>query len=130
MGKRLFLATIGTLLLSTLLAAQEIPVEVATAFKRGSSQELSEQLGERVELIIRNQSTTGNRQATTQALEVFFTNYPIRDFRINHQGKRDGSGFLIGTLTTAAGDFRVNCFFRKVQQKYVIHQIRIDKTNE
>ena len=49
---------------------------------------------------------------------------------MNHQGKRDESSFVIGTLTTTKGKFRVNCFLKKVQTQCLIHQIRIDKINE
>ena len=63
-------------------------------------------------------------------MAAFFSNHKVGSFNVNHQGKRDESGFVIGTLMTANGNFRVNCFFRKVQNKYVIHQIRIDKTDE
>ena len=61
---------------------------------------------------------------------IFFAENKVSSFNVNHEGKRDESSFIIGTLGTANGNFRVNCFFRKVQNKYVIHQIRIDKTNE
>jgi len=33
-------------------------------------------------------------------------------------------------LATTNGNFRVNCFLKKVQNQYLIHQIRIDKINE
>lgn len=70
---------------------------------------------------------TSKRQ---KELWLIFAENKVSSFNVNHEGKRDESSFIIGTLGTANGNFRVNCFFRKVQNKYVIHQIRIDKTNE
>ena len=58
------------------------------------------------------------------------TENKVSGFNVNHQGKRDESSFVIGTLATTNGNFRVNCFLKKVQNQYLIHQIRIDKINE
>lgn len=110
--------------------AQDVPVGVIVAFKKGNSQELSRYLGDKVDLIIQNKSTDADKPTTEGAMTDFFSMNKVSSFNVNHQGKRDESSFIIGTLATANGNFRVNCFFRRVQNKYVIHQIRIDKTNE
>lgn len=110
--------------------AQDVPVGVIVAFKKGNSQELSRYLGDKVDLIIQNKSTDADKSTAEGAMTDFFSMNKVSSFNVNHQGKRDESSFIIGTLATANGNFRVNCFFRRVQNKYVIHQIRIDKTNE
>ena len=59
--KKRVLVGMATLLLSlSLLMAQEIPAGVITAFKRGSSQELSKYMGDKVNLVLQ-----GARQALT-----------------------------------------------------------------
>ena len=110
--------------------AQDVPVGVIVAFKKGNSQELSRYLGDKVDLIIQNKSTDADKPTAEGAMTDFFSMNKVSSFNVNHQGKRDESSFIIGTLATANGNFRVNCFFRRVQNKYVINQIRIDKTNE
>ena len=110
--------------------AQDVPVGVIVAFKKGNSQELSRYLGDKVDLIIQNKSTDADKPTAEGAMTDFFSMNKVSSFNVNHQGKRDESSFIIGTLATANGNFRVNCFFRRVQNKYVIHQIRIDKSNE
>lgn len=110
--------------------AQDVPVGVIVAFKKGNSQELGRYLGDKVDLIIQNKSTDANKATAEGAISDFFSQNKVSSFNVNHQGKRDESSFVIGTLVTANGNFRVNCFFRRVQNKYVINQIRIDKTNE
>lgn len=112
------------------LMAQDVPAGVVAAFKKGNSQVLNGYLGDKVELVIQNRTTHADKQTTEKTLFTFFSNNKVSGFNVNHQGKRDESSFIIGTLITANGNFRVNCFFRKVNNKYVIHQIRIDKTNE
>lgn len=130
MGKRILLGTIGMLFFVSVLLAQDVPGGVAAALKKGNAQELGSYLGDKVNLIIQNRSTDSNRQTTVSTMNTFFTDNKVSSFEVNHQGKRDESGFVVGTLTTANGNFRVNCFLKKIQNKYLIHQIRIDKINE
>ena len=130
MRKRVVLLLTGLFIWMSSLFAQDVPVGVIVAFKKGNSQELNRYLGDKVDLIIQNKSTNVDRGTAEGTLSGFFSSNKVSGFNVNHQGQRDESSFVIGTLTTANGNFRVNCFFRRVQNKYVIHQIRIDKTNE
>lgn len=130
MKKRVVLLLTGLFIWMSSLLAQDVPVGVIVAFKKGNSQELNRYLGDKVDLIIQNRTTTADKKTAEGTLAGFFAQNKVSSFNVNHQGKRDESSFVIGTLGTANGNFRVNCFFRRVQNKYVIHQIRIDKTNE
>ena len=130
MKKRLFLLSAGLLFTITMLLAQDVPVGVVSAFNKGNSQELSKYFGDHVELIIQNAPRNESKQLTESNLSSFFASNKVTGFTVNHQGNRDESSFMIGTLVTATGSYRVNCFFRKLQDKYVIHQIRIDKIHE
>jgi hypothetical protein len=130
MRKRIVLLVTALSLSVAILWAQDLPVGVAAAFKKGNSQELGRYLGEKIELVVPGQSGIIDKQSATAALSTFFANHRVTDFQINHQGKRDESSFVIGTLITASGVFRVNCFFRKIQNRYSINQIRINKTND
>ena len=120
MKKRVLLWMAGLVFAVTSLFAQDIPVGVVVAFKKG----------EKVDLVIQNRSTSVDKQTAEGTLASFFNSNKVSGFNVNHEGKREESSFIIGTLTTANGNFRVNCFFRRVQNKYFINQIRIDKTNE
>ena len=130
MKKRVLLGMASLLLSVSLLMAQEIPAGVITAFKRGSSQELSKYMGDKVNLVLQGSSANVDKKKATAMMQEFFTENKVSAFDVNHQGKRDESSFVIGTLTTTKGNFRVNCFLQKVQTQPLIHQIRIDKINE
>ena len=117
MKKRVLVGMTALLLSISLLMAQEIPAGVITAFKRGSS-------------VLQGRSTPVDKQKATAMMQDFFTENKVSGFNVNHQGKRDESSFIIGTLATTRGNFRVNCFLKKVENQYLIHQIRIDKINE
>lgn len=113
-----------------LLLAQEIPTGVVSALKGGRVEQLAIYMGPQVELIMESRKVATNREVTVEKLTDFFANNKAREYSVNHQGKRDESGFIIGTLTTAGGLFRVNCFFKLSENQYIIHQIRIDKSND
>ena len=130
MKKRVLLGMASLLLSVSLLMAQEIPAGVITAFKRGSSQELSKYMGDKVNLVLQGSSANVDKKKATVMMQEFFTENKVNAFDVNHQGKRDESSFIIGTLATTRGNFRVNCFLKKVENQYFIHQIRIDKINE
>ena len=130
MKKRVLVGMTALLLSISLLMAQEIPAGVITAFKRGSSQELSKYMGGKVNLVLQGRSTNVDKQKATAMMQDFFTENKVSGFNVNHQGRRDESSFIIGTLATTRGNFRVNCFLKKVENQYLIHQIRIDKINE
>lgn len=130
MKKRMLLLMIGVVLSVSLAMAQDVPAGVITAFKKGSSVELGKFLGDNVELVIMNQTSNNNKAKAESAMNTFFTQNKVSNFNVNHEGKKSESSFVIGTLNTSTGNYRVNCFLKRVENKYLIHQIRIDKTNE
>lgn len=130
MKKRICLLMAGLFVWLAFAFAQDVPVGVIVAFKKGSSQDLHRYLGEKVDLVIQNETTSADKVLAEGTLENFFAGNQVKGFDVNHQGKRGESSFIVGTLKTAKGNFRVNCFFRRIQNKYFIHQIRIDKTEQ
>jgi hypothetical protein len=107
--------------------AQDVPVGVVVAFKKGSATDMDRYLSNTAELTIGNSLRVNDKENVISSLGKFFTDKKSNGFTVNHKGNRDESGFIIGTLNTADGDYRVNCYFKRLQNKYIIHQIRIDK---
>lgn len=130
MKKQALLGLIMILFSISTLSAQDVPVEFVNAFKKGSAQELSRYLGDKVDMVILNRPTNADKTTAEKSLADFFNRNKVSNFTVNHQGKRDESSFMIGTLVTSNGNFRVNCFFKRSSGGFLIYQIRIDKTNE
>lgn len=130
MEKRILLWLTCIMFAITTITAQEVPTGVVTAFKKGNSKELSTYLGDKIDVVILNKSVATDKTKAVQSLNTFFTQNKVTGFAVNHTGKRDESGFFVGNLNTENGNFRINCFFKRIQDKYLIHQIRIDKANE
>lgn len=129
MEKSALLMLMGLLLGMTVMA-QEISGGFTNAFKKGNAEELAAFWGNEVEIVISNSSKTCDKPGARQLMTDFFSANKVAGFVVNHQGQRDQSGFMVGTLTTNTGVFRVNGYFKKSGDQYLIYQIRIDKTNE
>ncbi|MGN0309435.1 MAG: DUF4783 domain-containing protein [Bacteroides sp.] len=130
MQKRVLLFLVTFAFWGASLLAQDVPEGVVAAFRKGSAQELKGCLSEQVDLLMDSRNVSTERETTLAKLSDFFTRNKVSSFSVNHQGKRNESSFVIGTLSTDKGDYRVNCFFKLVKNRYVVHQIRIDKINE
>jgi len=131
MKKRTLLILMTFIFCAAFAQVENMPSGLTTAFKKGSAQDLVPFLGNQVVLIIRDNTQTFSKSETQKAMAGFFSANKVTGFIVNHQGNRNESGFIVGTLSTVNGSFRVNCFFKKSDKDSVlIHQIRIVKTNE
>ena len=109
---------VALLLCIPLVLAQEIPEDVVSAFSAGKAADLARYFGDKVTLVFQGNSRQMDKQKATAALQEFFAKKKVKGFSVNHQGRRDESSFLIGTLNTQQEKFRVNCFLRRVQDKF------------
>jgi len=129
--KKLILFMLSAVVFCTAFAQLQDSVGLTSAFKKGSAQDLLPFLSNQVVLIIQNNPQSFKKSEAQKAMADFFSANKVTGFLVNHQGNRNESGFIIGTLSTSNGSFRINCFFKKNGDSTVlIHQIRIVKTNE
>ena len=129
--KKLILFMLSAVVFCTAFAQLQDSVGFTSAFKRGSAQDLLPFLGDQVVVIIKDNPQKFKKVEAQKAMAGFFSANKVTGFLVNHQGNRDESGFIVGTLNTVNGSFRVNCFFKKSDNNSsLIHQIRIVKTNE
>ena len=113
------------------LKAQGLPHDsIAEAFRRGNAEALARHLEPRISFIVDDSTSTLERARVTSRLRVFFIDHKVQSLKINHQSSRENSSFVVMTLVTNNGQYRVNCFLRKPKEQYLIHQIRIERTNE
>ncbi len=108
----------------------EIPSDVITAFKTGDAGKLSSYLNANVELVIGKTNDVFSKQQATGIINDFFKKNKVSDFSVLHNGNRESAGFVIGTLSTANGSFRVYILMRKSGSQTLIQQLRIEPSNE
>ncbi len=110
--------------------AQDIPEAISSAFKAGNSKELVKHFNNNVELVILENEDVYSKTQAEMILRDFFNKYPPKNFAILHQGGKNGSKYAIGDLITSKGNFRVYFLLKKTEDRYLIHQLRIEKENE
>lgn len=130
MKTRIGLVLVGLFLSLSVACAQQEFSDLVDAFKKSDARLLEKKMDDQVDLILLNHSVKSNRRKAVAMLDDFFAQNKVSDFEVIHEGKRRESGFFIGKLSTEQGAFRVNCFLKKIDEDYLIHQIRIEKTNE
>jgi hypothetical protein len=109
---------------------QNIGVDIVKSFKTGDADLLSKHFNVRVNLNILNKEYDPSQAQAKEILREFFRTYPPLDFKIKFESEKKDSRFIIGTLSTSSGTYRVNLFFRNIDGKDLIHLLRIEKEDE
>ena len=111
-----------------LLEAQsvEVPSAIITALNTGDASQLSNYLNANVELFIENKNNVFSKNQSTQIIADFFRKNRVTGFQLLHKGNKDAASFVIGTLKTSTGNFRLYVLTRKNE----IQQLRIEPSND
>jgi len=111
-----------------LLDAQtvEVPSAIITALNTGDASQLSNYLNANVELFIENKNDVFSKNQSTQIISDFFRKNRVTGFQLLHKGNKDAASFVIGTLKTSTGNFRLYVLTRKNE----IQQLRIEPSND
>lgn len=130
MKRKFTLWAVGILFSVASLTAQTISDNVVNAFRNGDVSLLNACMEQQSELVFNDTPLAQSKEKLLQEMRRFFEQEKVTDFKVNHQGVRAESGFLIGTMQTDKGAYRVQCFLNKENNTLLIHQIRIDGTSK
>jgi hypothetical protein len=109
---------------------EEIPRDIAIAFKVGSAEELAKYFNNTIELVILDKEDVYSKIQAQQIIDNFFTDHYPKSFEFIHQGGKGESKFAIGKLITFNGTFRVTFLIKLKDEKTFIHQLRIETEND
>jgi len=125
---KLFLLFSSLFCLIQLSEAQtsDVPADIITALNEGNSNQLSVRLNTNVELVIDTKNDVFSKQQASGIIADFFKKNRVISFQLLHKGNKDAASFVIGTLKTANGNFRVYVLTRKNE----IQQLRIELPND
>ncbi|MDY6800246.1 MAG: DUF4783 domain-containing protein [Bacteroidota bacterium] len=110
--------------------SQEIPRDIAIAFKVGNADELSRYFNNTIELVILDKEDIYSKVQAKQIIDQFFLDHTPKSFEFVHQGGKEESQFAIGKLVTFNGTFRIYLLIKLKNDKSFIHQLRIETQNE
>ena|ERR1035437_8334862 len=106
--------------------SMEVPVEIINALNTGDASQLTGYLNTNVELFIENKNDVFSKSQSAQIITDFFRKNRVTGFQLLHKGNKDAASFVIGTLKTANGTFRLYVLTRKNE----IQQLRIEPSND
>lgn len=121
----LLLGLVFVALFSTVSA--QIPGEIIGSIKTGNAKTLSGYFNQNVELVVLANDNVYSKAQAQQIVTDFFSNNTPESFTILHDGGKEGSKYVIGTLKTKNGSFRVYFLLKQNDGKDYIHQLRIEK---
>ena len=131
--KSITLSLILALSFSLTMNAQNsntISSDIVSAVGEGDASELSEYFNDNIELLIPQKSGIFSKSQAEMVLKDFFNQNPPKGFKIIHEGSRQNASFAIGNYTTNSGIFRLYFLTKNVDNKTLIHQLRIEKQND
>ncbi len=105
----------------------DLPRELLTALKQGNSTNLSNFFGDRIQLTIDDKEAIYSKSQANQIMAKFFKEFPPTGFTKKHAGGKPEARYVIGSLITTKGSFRVNFLLKNDTGKFIVHQLRIEK---
>lgn len=97
------------------------------AFGKKDLAKIEASLNSKVQIIKSGKDNIYSKPQAKMVLSSFFKETKPVSASLIHQGKKATSSFVIFTLKTEKGNYRIYCLEKQVAQKFLIHQIRIDK---
>ena len=107
----------------TALKAQSID-GVVTGIKKGNATQITDNAGDSFSLTIMDKSNNYSKADAAKVIKDFFGKNVVKSFDVKHKGNSPNGQYAIGTLTTSAGNYRVNIFMKKENNKEVIKELR------
>jgi|GEM_PF-520479 hypothetical protein len=99
---------------------------VVTAFQAGNVEELSRYFDTYVDLTLPDKRVGScSRSQAKMVLRDFFETYKVKSFNIQVKGEGESTGYCIGTLQTASGNFRTTLFVRQEGEQSLLKEINM-----
>jgi len=118
------------LFFSCLQLFSQVPEEIITGFKNGSSEVLSKYFNQSIEMVVLENDDIYSKEQARQIIFSFFSENKPKNFTVLHQGGKDDSSYLIGKLITNNKTYRVYLFVKGISPNQYIHQLRIEEDQQ
>ena len=106
---------------------EDVKDQVVAAIKAGDPHGLAEHFIPNLDLTVKGAGDVYSKAQAEQILRKFFDEHPPVDLVIEHSGvSKFGDTYYIGILRARNGYFRVTFFLKKVEQRYLVKQLRIE----
>ena len=101
--------------------------DIIKSLKSGNAHDTAGYFDNTIEITVPGQSTSANKQQAEVILQNFFSDNPVKDFKVIHQSKNETSEYCIGTLITANGSFRTTIYTKQKNGQDLVQELRFEK---
>ncbi len=116
-----------TLAMCGFLFAQAADItSISNALKQGNSTSLTGKFDKEADIALPGSSKRCDEKEAIAMLSTFFSGNKPKDFKLLHHADKKESGFFVGKISTATGEYRVNITYRAEGNKAIIQSIRIE----
>lgn len=102
--------------------------QVTAAIQAGNATEVAKNFNVMVDLTLPGYDDTYSKTQAGQILKDFFTQNPVKSFKITRQGSSpDGSQYTIGSLEAGKKVFRVYFIIKSVSGQNLVQQLQVQE---
>ncbi|MCE9538315.1 MAG: DUF4783 domain-containing protein [Bacteroidetes bacterium] len=117
--------------ISSLAFMSDIIDGISSAIRTGNPKSISKYFIENIDLKVIAQEDVYSKQQAEMILKDFFTKHPVKSYTVAHKSEpKAGSQYVIGTLETENGKFRIYFLIKTTGSETLIQQFRIETENE
>ena len=109
----------------------DVSTDVLEAIKQGNASGIAKHFNDKIDLKILDQEDVYSKAQAELVLKDFFAKHPVKSFVESHSSNaKSANQFVVGSLTTTKGKFRVSFLLKKFGDRFLISQFRIENDNE
>ncbi|MCX6257261.1 MAG: DUF4783 domain-containing protein [Bacteroidia bacterium] len=104
--------------------------EIANALRTGSANALAKYFNSSIEIVIPDKDEVYSKEQAETIISDFFSKNKPAGFTLQHKGGPEDARFVVGTMNTAAGKYRIYFLLKKKNEYQLINLFRIEKEIE
>lgn len=109
----------------------DVSTEVLDAIKQGNAAAIAKNFNDKIDLKILDQEDVYSKAQAELVLKDFFAKHPVKSFVESHSSNaKSANQFVVGTLTSTNGKYRVSFLLKKFGDRFLISQFRIENEND
>lgn len=101
--------------------------DIIQAFRSGNAAKVVPFLDDSIEITSDKNNKVYNKSEAKDFLASFFSDNNVRDFKVLHQSESGNTSYVIGSLISPNGNFRLTLFTKDKSGRQLLQEIRIDK---
>ena len=104
---------------------------ISTAIRSGNPKNISKYFIENIDLKVIDKEDVYSKPQSEMILKDFFGKHPVKSYTVAHKSDpKGGSQYVIGTLETDNGKFRIYFLIKTTGSNTLIQQFRIETENK